>query len=41
MCCTKVFQNAISEVVEGVENIDLIISDHFSFEEVEVKLDGK
>ncbi|GMG67838.1 zeta toxin family protein [Tetragenococcus halophilus] len=37
----KDFQNAISDIIEGVENIDLIIPDQFSFEELEARLDGK
>lgn len=33
--------NAISDIVESVENIDLIIPDQFSFEELEAKLNGQ
>lgn len=37
----KDFKNAISDIVEGVENIDLIIPGQFSPEELEAKLNGK
>lgn len=35
----KDYQNAVSEVVEGVENLDLILPRQYSFKELEEKLD--